>query len=252
MPTLEIHQTKALTDNYCVLVHDPLSKSTIAIDAPDAAVVARVADERGWHLSHVLVTHHHWDHTQGLADLKARFGVKIIGPAGEAHKIAALDEHVREGDRIAIGSASFDVLETPGHTLGHVTYVEAANRLAFVGDTLFAMGCGRVVEGDYPMMWASLQKIAELPPDTLVFCGHDYDAANARFAISIDPDNEALQRRAAVAIAGTSSMPMRLGDELETNPFLRADTDGVRRAVGLPSGPAWKVFGEVRDRKNRS
>lgn len=252
MPTLDVHQTKALTDNYCVLIHDPASKVTVSIDAPDAAVIARAAGDRGWTLTHVLVTHHHWDHTQGLEDLKRQFAVEVVGPAGESHKIPALDKLVREGDRIAIGAATFDVLETPGHTLGHISFVERANGLAFVGDTLFAMGCGRVVEGDYPMMWASLQKIAALPSETLIFCGHDYDAANARFAIGIEPENVALQQRAKTAIAGTPTVPMRLADELATNPFLRADTAPVRKSVGMESGPAWKVFGEIRERKNRS
>jgi hydroxyacylglutathione hydrolase len=243
---------KALTDNYCVLVHEPSSGSTISIDAPDAAVIARAATERGWKLTHVLVTHHHWDHTAGLADLRREFGAQIIGPAGESHKIPALDTLVRGGETVEIGTARFEVLETPGHTLGHVSFVERRNGLAFVGDTLFAMGCGRVIEGDYAMMWNSLQKLTALPPETLIFCGHDYDAGNARFALTIEPGNTALQARAKSAIDGHAGVPMRLSDELATNPFLRADLPEVRRAVGLATGPAWKVFGEIRDRKNRS
>ncbi len=252
MPTLDVHQATALTDNYSVVLHDPATKATACIDAPDAAVVARTCAERGWTLSHILITHHHWDHTAGIADLKREFGATVIGPAAESHKIAGLDLMVREGETVEVGSARFAVLETPGHTLGHISFIERANELAFVGDTLFAMGCGRVIEGDYPMMWASLQKIMTLPGDTMIFCGHDYDAANAQFAVSIEPGNTALRERASRAAAGAKGVPMRLADELATNPFLRADSATVRAAVGIPDGPAWKVFGEIRDRKNRS
>jgi hydroxyacylglutathione hydrolase len=252
MPNLDVHQTVAMTDNYCVLVHDPGSGATVAVDAPDATVISRAAAERGWRLSHVLVTHHHWDHTGGIADLQRMHGVEVVGPASEAHRIAGLTRLVREGDEVTIGSMTFSVLETPGHTLGHVAYVERGNGLAFVGDTLFALGCGRVTEGDYPMMWASLQKIAALPPTTTVFCGHNYTASNARFALSIDPDNAALQARAKAAFGGDPGVPMRLADEVATNPFLRANAPEIRRAVGMTDEPAWKVFGEIRERKNRS
>lgn len=252
MPSLEIHQTKVLSDNYLVLVHDPATRHTACIDAADANAILNAATDRGWTLTHALITHHHWDHTQGLGDLKRQLSITAVGPAAESHKIAGLDIPVREGDRVPFGSATLEVIETPGHTLGHIAYIERTNGLAFVGDTLFAMGCGRVIEGDYPMMWKSLQKLTALAPETMIFCGHDYDAANARFALTIDPDNVALQARARAAIAGTPGVPMRLSDELATNPFLRADTAGIRRAVGMEKEPAWKVFGEIRDRKNRS
>lgn len=252
MPTLEVHQTRSLTDNYTVLVHDPETKSTACIDAADAAVITSACAERGWKLTHVLITHHHWDHTQGIADLKARHGATVIGPAAESHKIAGLDRLVREGDTVDVGTARFSVIETPGHTLGHVSFIERANGLAFVGDTLFAMGCGRVIEGDYPMMWGSLKKLMALPPDTMIFCGHDYDASNGQFAMTIEPGNEALKERARRAMAGEKGVPMRLSDELATNPFLRADQPEVRAALRMPDGPAWKVFGEIRERKNRS
>lgn len=252
MPTLEVHQTRSLTDNYTVLVHDPATKSTACIDAADAAVITSACAERGWKLTHVLITHHHWDHTQGIADLKARHGATVIGPAAESHKIAGLDRLVREGDTVEVGTARFSVIETPGHTLGHVSFIERANGLAFVGDTLFAMGCGRVIEGDYAMMWGSLKKLMTLPPDTMIFCGHDYDASNGQFAMTIEPGNETLKERARRAMAGEKGVPMRLSDELATNPFLRADQPEVRAELGMPDGPAWKVFGEIRERKNRS
>ena len=143
------------------------------------------------------------------------------------------------------------MIETPGHTLGHIAYYLAESHLVFAGDTLFALGCGRVIEGDYPMMWKSLEKLAQLPPETMIYCGHEYTAANARFALTIEPGNIALQQRAKEAAKGGSMVPTRLSDELETNPFLRAGNATIRQALGMTGVPAWKVFGEVRDRKNR-
>ena len=144
------------------------------------------------------------------------------------------------------------MLETPGHTLGHISYIEHTAKLAFVGDTLFTMGCGRVLEGDYPMMWKSLSKLASLPEDMMLYCGHNYTAANARFSLSIEPANMALQVRARAATNGDAQVPSRLSDELATNPFLRADNASIRQSLGLVGVPAWKVFGEIRDRKNRA
>jgi len=252
MGHVEIKQFIAGQDNYCVLVHDPESGATISIDAPDAAAIERELQATGWKLSHILITHHHGDHTAGNVALKAATGARIIGPANESHKIPALDATVRGGETLEIASFRFEIIETPGHTLGHIAYHEPALKLAFVGDTLFAMGCGRVLEGDYPMMWASLQKLAGLPDDTMIYCGHEYTAANARFALTIEPGNTQLQLRAREAAKGGMMVPMKLSDELATNPFLRANTAPVRHLLGLERVPAWKVFGEIRDRKNKS
>ena len=252
MSDITIHQFVAGADNYCVLVHDAAARTTISIDAPDAALIQRELTAKGWPLTHILITHHHGDHTAGNLALKQATGCRIIGPAAESHKIPALDQTVRGGDTVAIGSSSFEVIETPGHTLGHIAYHDATARLAFVGDTLFAMGCGRVIEGDYPMMWASLQKLAALPEHTIVYCGHNYTAANARFALTIEPGNLALQGRARDAAGGNAMVPTSLASELATNPFLRSDSATIRRFLGLEGVPAWKVFGEIRDRKNRS
>ena len=248
----EIVQFITGQDNYCVLVHEAATGVTVSIDAPDAKLIAHQLALKGWTLTHLLITHHHGDHTAGIAALKHDRGCAVIGPANEAHKIVGLDRTVREGDAVAIGGMTFAVIETPGHTLGHIAYHDRQHKLAFVGDTLFAMGCGRVLEGDYPMMWASLKKIAALPPDTELYCGHNYTAANARFALTIEPGNAVLQQRARQAQNGSSFVPMLLADELATNPFLRADTASLRLAVGMPNEPAWRVFGEVRDRKNAS
>jgi hydroxyacylglutathione hydrolase len=223
----------------------------------------------------LVATHADVDHIQGLAKAKALLKAPVLAhplavaslETGDRIKTFAeidaqnvhldmpqvkVDREIVDGDTVEVGGARYSVIETPGHTLGHIAFIERANGLAFVGDTLFAMGCGRVIEGDYAMMWGSLRKIMALPPDTMVFCGHNYDAANAQFAVTIDPGNAALKARAQRAIAGETSVPMRLSDELATNPFLRADTPEIRAAVGLPDAAAWKVFGEIRDRKNRS
>ena len=250
MPELEFHQFIAGHDNYCVLVHDPVARTTLSIDAPDAALISRELAAKGWNLTDILVTHHHGDHTAGNVALKQATGCRIVGPAAESHKIPALDETVREGSSVQVGRAAYKVIETPGHTLGHIAYHDTVAKAAFVGDTLFTVGCGRVIEGDYPMMWASLSKLAELPPETMIYCGHDYTAANIRFALTIEPGNVPLQQRARDA-ADTRMEPTRLSDELATNPFLRADTAPIRRLLGLDGVPAWKVFGEIRERKNR-
>lgn len=250
MPELEFHQFIAGHDNYCVLVHDPVARTTLSIDAPDAALISRELAAKGWNLTDILVTHHHGDHTAGNVALKQATGCRIVGPAAESHKIPALDETVREGSSVQVGRAAYKVIETPGHTLGHIAYHDPVAKAAFVGDTLFTVGCGRVIEGDYPMMWASLSKLAELPPETMIYCGHDYTAANIRFALTIEPGNVPLQQRARDA-ADTRMEPTRLSDELATNPFLRADTAPIRRLLGLDGVPAWKVFGEIRERKNR-
>lgn len=252
MAEVQISQFIAGADNYCVLLHEAAANVTISIDAPDAAVIEAELKARGWTLTHILITHHHGDHTAGIEALKAASGCTVIGPAGESHKIPLLDETVREGDTVDIGDLTFRVIETPGHTLGHITYYEPALGLAFVGDTLFTMGCGRVIEGDYPMMWASLEKIAALPEETQIFCGHNYTAANARFALTVEPGNGQLQVRAREAAMGNVLEPTTLADELATNPFLRANTATIRKFLGLEGAPAWKVFGEVRDRKNKA
>ena len=252
MAKLEIHQFIVGQDNYSVLVHDPDTRVTASIDACDGGLISRELAAKGWKLSHLLITHHHGDHVAGNLELKRATGCEIVGPAGESHKIPGIDRSVREGDTVAFGRHTFGVIETPGHTLGHIAYHEPDAHVAFVGDTLFTMGCGRVIEGDYPMMWASLAKLAALPPETLIYSGHNYTAANARFALTIEPGNIALQQRAREAAAGNAMVPARLEDELATNPFLRADNATIRRSLGLDGVPAWKVFGEIRERKNKA
>lgn len=256
MANLQIHQFPCLSDNYGVLVHDPDSGATASIDAPDAAAVLAAANEKGWTLTHILTTHHHADHTQGNKDIKVATGCVIIGPKGEAQRIPGLDKAVGEGDTFALGGTQVHVLDTPGHTAGHVTYWIPAQGVAFAGDTLFSLGCGRVMEGTPEQMWASLGKLMRLPPATRIYCGHEYTLANGRFALTIEPDNAALQTRIAqcerLRSEGKPTLPTRLDQELDTNPFLRAANPAIKARLGLAGAPDWKSFAEIRERKNRA
>jgi hydroxyacylglutathione hydrolase len=245
-----------LTDNFGVLIHDPGSGVTASIDAPEAAPVEAALRQTGWRLTDILVTHHHNDHTAGIGELKARHKCRVVAPRGEAQRIAHVDETVAEGDKVQVGALGGSVIETPGHTLGHISYFFPADKLAFVGDTLFSIGCGRVIEGNPEMMWNSLLKLRNLPEDTRFYCGHEYTAANIRFAKTIEPSNKALAARAAevakLIAAGKPTIPATIAAENAANPFLRADDAEVAKAVGLAGSPAWKVFAEIRERKNRS
>jgi hydroxyacylglutathione hydrolase len=256
MAKLETHQFLCLKDNYGVLIHDPDAGVTASIDAPEAEPVRRALKEKGWKLTHIFVTHHHADHTQGVEALKAESGAMVIGAKADAGRINGLDQTVSEGDKFAFGSFEVRVIETPGHTSGHITFWIPGAGVAFAGDTLFALGCGRVFEGDAETMWRSLSKLAALPAETEVYCGHEYTLSNARFALTIEPENAALQRRAAeierLVAAGKPTLPTRIGVELETNPFLRAQSPDIRQRLGMRGADDWQVFGEVRERKNRS
>jgi hydroxyacylglutathione hydrolase len=251
----ETYLFPCLKDNYGVLLHDSATGATAAIDAPEAPPIEAALKQKGWRLTDILVTHHHADHTQGIGALKQQFGCRVVGPRAEAHRIPFVDAQVSEGDTVMVGDLMARVIETPGHTAGHVSYWLRAPKLAFVGDTLFSIGCGRVIEGDAQMMWNSLLKLRELPDDAKVFCGHEYTRSNIRFAQTIEQDNQALAKRSAevdlLLGKGQPSIPMTMGVEKAANPFLRADVPAVAHAVGLPNGPAWKVFAEIRARKDR-
>ncbi len=251
----QTRQFLCMKDNFGVLVHDPATGATAAIDAPEAAPVEAALAATGWKLTDILVTHHHADHTAGIAALKARHNCRVVAPHREAAKIPAVDVEVGEGDRVKVGSLTAEVIETPGHTLGQINYFFPDDKLLFAGDTLFSIGCGRVIEGTPELMWQSLLKLRALPDDTALYCGHEYTDANIRFATTIEPDNPALQARAAEAkrqiAAGEPTLPSRLGEEKRANVFLRADDPGVAAAVGLSGAPAAQVFAEVRARKNK-
>jgi hydroxyacylglutathione hydrolase len=244
-----------LKDNYGVLLHDPESGATASIDAPEAAPVEAALAKTGWRLTDILVTHHHADHTAGIPALKQHHKCRVVAPRNEAQRIADVDEKVAEGDVVRVGALQGRVIDTPGHTAGHISYFFPADKLAFVGDTLFSIGCGRVIEGNAETMWQSLVKLRNLPDDTRFYCGHEYTAANIRFAKTIEPDNKLLAARAdevtKLVAAGKPTIPAMIGAEKVENPFLRADVPDVAKAVGLAGGPAWKVFAEIRERKNR-
>jgi hydroxyacylglutathione hydrolase len=256
MSDVEIHQFPCLSDNYGVLVRDGESGQVAAIDAPSAAAVEAALQSKGWRLTHILTTHHHADHTDGNLALKASHHCTIIGPRAEAGKIPGIDRQVGEGDSFRLGSVEIRVLDTPGHTLGHISYWLPEIGVAFVGDTLFALGCGRVIEGTMEMMWNSLAKLMRLPPSTAIYVGHEYTAANARFALTIEPENAALQARSreidVLRAAGKPTLPTRLDLELATNPFLRVTSPAILQRLAMPGAKDWQVFGEIRERKNRS
>jgi hydroxyacylglutathione hydrolase len=251
----ETHLFKCLEDNFGVLLHDPRTGATASIDAPEAAAVEAALKATGWKLTDILVTHHHADHTQGIAPLKEHYRCRVVAPKGEGSKVPAADESVSEGDSVKVGGLTLRVIETPGHTLGHIAYVLDADKLAFVGDTLFSIGCGRVIEGTPEMMWQSLLKLRALPDETRFFCGHEYTLSNIKFALTIEPKNAALLARAKEAegqiAAGRPTIPTTIGAEKKENPFLRADLPAVAAAVGLAGKPAAQVFAEIRERKNK-
>ena len=251
----ETHLFPCLKDNYGVLLHDSSTGTTAAIDAPEAAAVEAALGERGWRLTDILVTHHHADHTGGIAELKKKHLCRVIAPRKEASKIPNIDVTVREGDVVTVGSLVGRVLETPGHTAGHVSYWFKTDKLAFVGDTLFSVGCGRVLEGTPDMMWQSLLKIRNLPADTLIFCGHEYTAANVHFALTIEPKNPALRARAEEVVRLSEqkkpTIPTTVQQEKSYNPFLRADLHSVQGAIGMEGAPPAQVFGVIRARKDK-
>ncbi len=222
---LDVRLFPCLSDNYGLLARDEESGLVACIDTPEAAVILAEAERLGWGIDLILNTHWHPDHAGGNAAVKAATGAQIVAPSAEAQRIGEADRWVQDGDTVALGATTFEVIGTPGHTLGHIVYYAADAGVAFVGDTLFAMGCGRLFEGTPEMMWASLTRLAGLPQETRVYCAHEYTAANARFALSVDAD-EAVRRRADEVFAareqGRPTVPTTIGVEVSTNPFLRA------------------------------
>jgi hydroxyacylglutathione hydrolase len=245
-----------LTDNFGYLVHDRASGATASIDAPEAAPIVKALDEQGWKLTDILITHHHGDHVGGVAELKQRYGCRVVAPHDKTSKIANVDQRVANGDVVKIGGLLARVVETPGHTLDHISYVFDNDKALFAADTLFSIGCGRVFEGNAPMMWESLLKLRALPDDFRLYCGHEYTASNVRFALSVDPDNAALKARAdevsRLRADNKPTIPVLLGEEKKANVFLRADDPVIAARLHMKGASAAEVFGELRERKNKS
>jgi hydroxyacylglutathione hydrolase len=251
---LQIHQFPCRHDNYGFLLHDPASGRTAAIDTPDAAHYLTAADTLGWTITEIWNTHWHPDHVGGNSAVQAATGAVIYAPADEAARIPAIDHALAGGDRFLFGAVKVNVIAVPGHTLGHIAYHLPAESIAFVGDAVFALGCGRVFEGTMDMMWDSLQRLKALPADTALYCAHEYTESNARFAVTIEPGNADLIAYVADIKArrarGEWTVPTLMSRELATNPFLRADAPGVQSAMGHP-GDAVATFAEIRGRKDR-
>ncbi|MBN9890034.1 hydroxyacylglutathione hydrolase [Salipiger abyssi] len=250
---MEIVTVPCLSDNYAYLVKAP--SGVCLIDAPEAGPIIEALEARGWGLETLLITHHHHDHVGGVAELREKYGCTVIGPKAEESKMPALDTAVAGGDSLTLAGTSVEVLDVPGHTLGHVAFYFPEASAVFTADSLMALGCGRVFEGTPEMMWESLSRLAALPPETMVYSGHEYTAANARFAMTIEPGNEALKLRAdAIAKARTEGHPTAacmLSEELATNPFLRPDSPEIRDLLGMPDASQAQVFAEIRGRKDR-
>jgi hydroxyacylglutathione hydrolase len=255
MAELEIVRIPALRDNYLWLARDPASGATAVIDPAEAEPVMAELKSRGWRLTHILNTHHHADHVGGNAALKAATGCIIVGPRADAARIPGIEVEVGEGDTYRLGEAETRVFDVPGHTSGHIAYWFPESRALFCGDTIFALGCGRLFEGTPAQMWSSISKLRRLPPETRVYCAHEYTQSNARFALTVEPTNEALVARAAAVdrkrARGEATVPSTLGEEVATNPFLRADRPELLAAAGLDGLDPVAVFGEVRRRKDR-
>jgi hydroxyacylglutathione hydrolase len=255
MAFLEIHQFTIRQDNFAVLIHDRETGLTATVDAADAVPIKAALQERGWALSHILVTHHHSDHVDGVLDLKQAFGAKVYGPAQESRPIPGLDHGLRGGDSFDFSGRRVSVIFAPGHTKGHIVYHLPQERLAFVGDVLFSLGCGRVIEGAMEQMWTSLDTLRRLPGETQVYCGHEYTLANARFALTVEPGNADLRKRAEEAAElrakSLPTLPTTIAAERAQNPFLRPESQEIRKKLGMPDASNAEIFAELRERKNR-
>jgi len=243
------------TDNYAVLVHDPQSGDTLVVDTPEFAPIDAALTEAGWKLTHILNTHHHADHVDANIALKEKYGATIYGPKKNAGQIPGMDKGLNDGDKLSFGGEIIDVIAVPGHTLGHVAYYICGEKVVFTGDMLFSLGCGRIFEGDAEMMWHSLDMLRHLPEDTLMYCGHEYTLNNGEFALTVEPGNEDLRRRVEevreLLRAGKPTIPVSIGLEKKTNPFLRPESPEIRENVNMKGVENWRVFAALRERKDR-
>jgi len=254
MSILEIEQIATRNDNYVYLIRDISSNRVAAVDPSDADPVIEALNKLDWILTDIINTHHHNDHTGGNLELKEKYNCSITGPRADHDRIAGIDLDVGDGDRYFLGDSEAMVFDTPGHTRGHIAFWFPESIALFCGDTLFALGCGRTFEGTPQQMWESLKKLRNLPDETKVFCAHEYTQANAKFAVSVDSKNEKLLKRAEnidkLRAENKPTVPSLLGDEKETNPFLRCDMESIANAVSLDANDPVNVFAEVRLRKD--
>ncbi len=252
---LQIVTIPCLEDNYAFLLHDPDSGQTALVDAPESAPIETLLKSKGWGLDMILITHHHWDHVEGLKDLRTTYKPRVYGAKADAHRLPALDVELTQGDTVSIGDNHGTVMDVSGHCANHLAFHFPQSRAVFTSDSLMALGCGRVFEGTMNQMWDSLSKLAALPPQTIVYSGHEYTATNAAFAYTIEPENAALKDRILQVIEardrGIATVPSILQDELATNPFLRAASPEIRARLGLETASDAEVFGEIRRRKDR-
>ncbi|SDW57940.1 hydroxyacylglutathione hydrolase [Roseicitreum antarcticum] len=253
--SLTLLTVPCLKDNYAYLIHDPETKATAVVDVPEAAPVLAALEDAGWRLSDILLTHHHHDHVGGVTEVQAATGARVIGAAADAHRLPPLSLELHPGDAVSVGAEAGVCLDVPGHTVGHLAFHFPQSALAFTGDSLMALGCGRLFEGTPAQMWESLTRLNALPGNTRICSGHDYTAANAAFALTIDPDNTALHDRSAgldaAHAAGTPMAVCLLQLERDTNPFLRAGKTYIKRLMGLADASDAEVFAEIRARKDR-
>jgi len=255
MKPLDIEVFPCRSDNFGVLLHDSESGTTISIDAPEEAPILDALNRRGWQLTHIFTTHHHQDHVEANLALKERFHCEIRGPHDEAIAIPGLDKTAADGDEFEIAGRRVQIISTPGHTAGHICYYLPDDGLLFAADTLFAMGCGRLFERPAADMWHSFQKLMALPDETQVYFGHEYTLSNARFAVTVDPENEALTRRLgeveALRNEGRFTIPTTIALEKQTNPYMRVADASIRAHLGLEGATDEDVFAEIRARKDK-
>lgn len=251
---VQVHMFGCLNDNYGFLVHEPNAALTASIDTPEAAPINAALKEKGWRLTHIFNTHHHFDHAGANEVLKEEWSCQIIGAGNDAQRIPGIDTTVADGDEFQFGDSRVQVLEVPGHTSGHIAFYFPDDKVAFVGDTLFALGCGRLFEGTPQQMWGSLNKLMALPDDTVVYCAHEYTAANAAFALSVEPGNEQLQQRVEeikrLRADDQPTVPTTIALEKATNPFLRPDSVNLQSTLGMSGEDLVAVFAETRRRKD--
>ena len=251
---VEIVTVPCRSDNYAYLIRDDGTGKVALVDAPSVDPIVKALEERGWGLDQIWITHHHGDHTEGVPDLVGKYGAKVVGHAKDRARLPALDVEVSEGEQIHLGDSTARVIDVSGHTIGHIAFIMDADKAAFTADSLMALGCGRVFEGTHAMMWESLSKFLGLPDDMMIYSGHNYGQANGRFAVSIEPENQALldriERIKAADAAGEFIVPVSMAEEKATNPFLRAVESSVKAAVGLAGADDASTFAEVRRRKD--